>query len=96
MSEAADSCLSLHSASGFIDLEEERVCSYKQHTGALLKHTLQTLCTNQRLKVWQDEMHLRLGRTERCDSLMTCLSKCKHTEGIFVLFCSFSPKTLRN
>lgn len=43
MSEAADSRLSLHSAYGFIDLEEECVCSYKQHTGALLKHTSNSL-----------------------------------------------------
>ncbi len=40
-----DSRLSIHTASGFIDSEGERVCSYKQHTGVLLKHTLQTLQT---------------------------------------------------
>lgn len=42
-----DSQLSIHTASGFIDSEGERVCSYKQHTGVLLKHTLQTLYINQ-------------------------------------------------
>uniref|UniRef100_A0A673JVC5 Tektin n=1 Tax=Sinocyclocheilus rhinocerous TaxID=307959 RepID=A0A673JVC5_9TELE len=37
----------IHTASGFIDSEGERVCSYKQHTGVLLKHTLQTRYINQ-------------------------------------------------
>ncbi len=38
-----DSRLSIHTASGFIDSEGGRVCSYKQHTGVLLKQTPQTL-----------------------------------------------------
>lgn len=62
----ADSLLSIHTASGFIDSEGERVCFYKQHIGVLLKDTSNSLLINQSLlcsqNVLQYKMHLRLCR----------------------------------
>lgn len=88
----ADSLLSIHTASGFIDSEGGRVCSYKQHIGVLLKDTLQTLYLY--IKVCSV---VRMFYSTRCTwdyvgaslrtvmqwvmhFLKTCLSKYKHIE----------------